>query len=190
MILKQNINGGFKYPLVMQEDKLKFRLPGDNDNNEEYTTPVFNFLMNHLKELSKKSTEPYKVYFSGEFDSNQTVFEKLSNNLQIGVIANNETTGLILLHFLRMIIDQHPDLFFWNLQDKIGYDITEYEMSIDEIVALFARFEEQYMSSFDLNDIFVVKLRSWSKEITIEHTINDVNIWTLERINKEFPNIF
>ena len=54
--------------------------------------------------LQNRSGED-RVYFSGEFDSNQTEFEKLSNHLEIGVIAPTKIEGLVLLRLLRMIVD-------------------------------------------------------------------------------------
>lgn len=43
-------------------------------------------------------------------DSNQTKFELGSNNLEFGVLAYNETVALVLLTFLRIIIDDMINL--------------------------------------------------------------------------------
>src|SRR5579862_1337744 len=48
-----------------------------------------------------------KSYFAGEEDTSKTKFEELSVDLKIGVLAPNETTGLVLLRLLRIIIDEN-----------------------------------------------------------------------------------
>lgn len=60
---------------------------------------------------NKNITNERKVYFSGEYDSNQTKFERASNDYEVGVIANNHHIGRILLRLLRIIIDDNIDLF-------------------------------------------------------------------------------
>ena len=49
---------------------------------------------------SKKKTYN-KYYFNGEYDSNQTLYERLSNHSKICTVAKNDKVGLTLHTFLR-----------------------------------------------------------------------------------------
>jgi hypothetical protein len=71
-------------------------IPQTDDERDEQVRPLLEKLFQHLTELTVKAankSEPWKMYFSGEFDSQLTAFERASNHLEIGVIANNKTTG-------------------------------------------------------------------------------------------------
>lgn len=74
---------------------------------EECECELITALEVKLKELERGEV---KIYFSGEFDGNQTKFESLSNHLEVGVIAPNKITGLVLLRLVRIIIDENTDL--------------------------------------------------------------------------------
>src|SRR3954454_8875419 len=92
-------------------------IPKDEAEKKEFVKSLLERVFTHLEEVSQKSTAPEKLYFSGEFDSNQTEFEQMSNHLEIGVQANDKPVGLILLGFLRIIIDKHPNLIWFRLED-------------------------------------------------------------------------
>lgn len=76
----------------------------------------------YLKELPIDNKP--RLYFSGEGDSNQTKFEYGSNNLKFGVLVYNKTTALVLLRFLRIIIDNRPDFL---LEDPFESWVEEFD---------------------------------------------------------------
>jgi hypothetical protein len=64
--------------------------------------------------------ENKKLFVDGEFDSNVTTFEHLSDELEIGVHAYSHDVGYCLLALLRMIIDERFDLLnLWISDDEI-----------------------------------------------------------------------
>nr|QBK91348.1 MAG: hypothetical protein LCPAC202_03220 [Pithovirus LCPAC202] len=99
-----------------------------------------------------------KVYTDGEFDGNQTLFERLSNHLQIGVKASSKKLGVCLLRLLRCQIDCHHDLdIFWCVLDdkeikKLlkSKEILEIEISWDKIIDILDGNFNNYVSEFDL----------------------------------------
>jgi hypothetical protein len=62
-------------------------------------------IFEHLKKIERTSTEVRKYWFNGEYDSNQTNYEWLSNNLKICVLASDKKVALVLHTFLRQIIN-------------------------------------------------------------------------------------
>lgn len=126
-----------------------------------------------------KSESATKYYFSGEFDGNQTDFEYKSNQLLICVKATTKVVGLVLLWLLHIIIDEHPNLLWYDLND-----ITE-DYDLLTIGALSEK-EEMYLETYEMKQSLTRKL--------IEHTIyrksEEVNMWTLERIRNDIMNIY
>jgi hypothetical protein len=148
---------------------------------EKHVGELVNSIQSYLEKLSKESTQPYKIYFSGEFDSNQTDFEKQSNHLEIGVIANDKTVGLVLLRFLRIIVDEYPFLI-WNslgFDDGVKKDTT---IELKRLVHKMSNYEKTYMASFDLNEAFTVKLYGGHGDVQIEKRLYEVKIWNLQKI--------
>lgn len=81
---------------------------------ENCELPLLNTIEKYLIKKSNKDN-PYKLYFSGEYDSNQTKFEYASNYLEVGVSSNNEIVGLVLLRLLRIIIDKNTKLLMLDV---------------------------------------------------------------------------
>src|SRR5207253_588593 len=92
-----------------------------------------------------------KIYFSGEYDSNQTKFERQSNQLEIGVLASNKSSGLIMLRLLRIIIDVRPDML---LEDALGLDNKNEQvalgsnLSIEKIMKNLSVCEKTYSNNY------------------------------------------
>ena len=164
-------------------DTIKIHWIRDNEDYLTVVEPILKAIFKYLDELSKKSTEPNKIYFSGEFDSNQTDFEEQSNQLKVGVITNNETTGLVLLRLLRIIIDKNPNLFWYDLENLITDDTSDFEVSVADIIHAFAKGEELYMTSFELNGKLITRACDDNK-IIIERRLDEVDIWTLKRVSE------
>lgn len=72
-------------------------------------------------------------YVNNEGDSNLTTFKELSNKRSIGVTANNKLVGNVLLFFLRMIINNNPDLTVFRIDDVENPSI----MNISNIIKCF-----------------------------------------------------
>jgi hypothetical protein len=165
------------------------------DDFERLVTKVFDY----IEKLENESKENCKVYFSGEFDSNQTDFERQSTLLMIGVLSSSKYTGLILLRFLRMIIDNN-DLFWTDIQDKYEeYEsnsnkeepIIKSSKTIKELAESFVEHEKTCLLSFNINNTFERKIyQRTGEEKMIKNKFHQVDLWTLQRIREEFENIF
>lgn len=150
----------------------------------------------YLKELP--SDDNPKLYFSGEYDSNQTKFEYGSNNLEFGVLANNKTVALALLRFLRIIIDNRPEFL---LEDSFSQWVEEYdtkgdcmieelrsdkELEVLEIIRRLAKKEKSYMNSFSLDEQITTNF--YGDNFT--KRLDEIDIWTLSRIMKEMRDLY
>jgi len=158
---------------------------------------LLNWIEKHLKELS--SDDNPKLYFSGEYDSNQTKFERCSNNLQLGVLAYNKITALVLLRFLRIIIDNRPEFL---LEDPFTSFVEEFDgngliveviqdikqMEISEIVEKISKQEEDYMQCFSLDKPITTNFTK--TEYNFVRRLDEIDIWTLPRIMKEMRDIY
>lgn len=139
-----------------------------------------------------------RIYFSGEFDSHQSDFERASNNLEIGVVATNETTALVLLFFIRIIIDHRQELLLETaisrekrVKTKNGYimktvyPVSGKEIKIKKIIKNLAWREKAYMQSFKLDEEFTVKLRYGNDTKIIIKDFAEIDVWTLPRVMSE-----
>lgn len=162
-----------------------------------------------LKEIEKyllsQKSGITKVYFSGESDSNQTKFEQGSNDLEFGALSTNDTMGLVLLRFLRIIIDNKPDMFMddvchdWENDDENGDGVFAKIgdiVLIKDIVERIAEKEEQYMTSFTLDQPISVTLSEWDittksvKNIVITRKLEEIDGWTLSGIMRELDIMY
>lgn len=129
-----------------------------------------------------------RLFIDGEFDSNQSDFEFLSNQGRIGVIASSEKAGHVLLLLLRIIIDDRPDrfgtIFTAEYQDHIsGEDenTPKQLQTMEDIVNYLATFETEYTTIYELKKPIEVKLCGE----TIRPRLDQIDIWTLPRIRAE-----
>ena len=116
------------------------------------------------------------IFFSGKFDSNQTTFERASNNLEIGVIARNLQTSQVLLRLVHIIIDDKKGFFDVPFEQKKTQTLT-----LEKYVKYF-RERDDYIVSFLTPSIFTSKLMSSSGSFHVESTIDNVDVWTHPRI--------
>lgn len=145
-----------------------------------------------------------KLYFSGEFDSNQTKFEQGSNDLEFGVLASNRTVALVLLRFLRYIIDNRPELFMddvlhdWENDDENGegsFAKIGDTVLLKDIVNRIAEKEEQYMSCFELDQPISVTLSEGNimtgtiKKIVLTKKLDEIDTWALPKIMQGLRNM-
>jgi hypothetical protein len=179
-------------------------IPQTEEEQEEQVLPLLERLFKHLTELTVKAankSEPWKMYFSGEFDSNQTAFERASNHLEIGVIANNKTTGVILLRLLRILTDsantgaKYLDLLWPSrLEIEEGED-EDWPADLPKdgtkvpfkwLINMLAESETAYLTTGSLNDSFKTTLCGYKNgqynETVIEKRLDEVDAWTLKRI--------
>lgn len=75
------------------------------------------------------------IIIDGQFDSNLTKFEYLSNGYETGVICNDKKVGYILLFFLRIIIDIRYDMLY-DVESYMSYytDFIEDGMNYENII--------------------------------------------------------
>lgn len=65
--------------------------------------------MESLLKAEAEATGPMKMWFDGEWDSNQTRFEQMSNLGKIAVLAKTKYLAGAMLMILRIRIDCHSD---------------------------------------------------------------------------------
>lgn len=163
---------------------------------DECENDLLDKIEKYLKDLP--SDDKPKLYFSGEYDSNQTKFEYGSNNLEFGVLSYNQTTALVLLRFLRIIIDNRPDFL---LEDSFSSWVEEFdfkdgcivselkydkELEMNQIIKRLADKEEDNTSSFSLDQQIVT---CFNKD-NFTKRLDEIDIWTLPRIMKEMRDLY
>lgn len=165
---------------------------------EDCEYDLLNLIEKYLKNLP--ANDKPKIYFSGEFDSNQSSFEHSSNNIELGVLAYNKQVALVLLRFLRIIIDNRQELL---MEDSFGSVVEEFDhkmgcvieiftmnekMKINEIIRNISEKEEPYMHSFlldkPISTSFVKHKHNFTKRL------DEIDIWTLPRIMKEMKELY
>ncbi len=132
-----------------------------------------------------------KLYIAGS-ESSDTEFERLSNNLKIGVLASSDKVGYTLLHLLHAIIDDSITTLVTTIDD---YMEKPY-MSVKEVADIFEKvvIATRATGVFGLTDKIEVELlcrrfsRRKEKVIrttkVIKTTLEQVDIWTLSRFAK------
>ena len=156
---------------------------GNEDSEEE----IIQALIKYLENLSENSTPESKIYFSGA-ESAPTTFENLSNHLEIGVISNSEYVALILLRFVRIIVDEYYDILWADLEEipstQHGY------AKVSEIAEILSKPERCCLMSFYPNQKFTRKLWGERGEYTVSKRIHEVDVWTLPRVKKVLEELY
>lgn len=127
----------------------------------EHHTNILNEIKKYLTNKMQTNSGKAKLYFSGEFDSNQSKFEYGSNNLTFGVLSSNKTVALVLLRFLRIIIDNRAELLMEDFRAiyknvKIGDKIK-----LSRLIRGIGSDEKSYMHSHAINRNISVSLKSY-----------------------------
>lgn len=159
---------------------------------EDCETELLNLIEKYLKELP--SDDEPKLYFSGAYDFNRSKFDYGSNTLQFGVLTHNETLALVLLRFLRIIIDHRHELLiedsfgpFSKLDVKSGFMIETFkigkQLEISEIIRKISVKEFNFTQIFSLD-------QSLKTNFNFVGRLDEVDIWTLSRIMKEIKNLY
>ena len=149
-------------------------------------TAIHHDLISSLETYVKKNNNgdtPF-LFFSGEFDSNQTTFESGSNNLKVGVVARNLPTAQVLLRLVRIIIDNNLPLFNDPFENNEFHTLT-----FDNYVNYF-REDDAYIVSFPIADTFTRELGSSNGNYQVESTIDTVDVWTIPRIFSSIRDMF
>lgn len=128
-----------------------------------------------LKAIEESSKDEVKVHFSGEFDSNQTKFEKLSNQLKLGVVARSKLFARATLRLLRFQVDNNP-LYDYAQELMDGEPLT-----YTNLIKTLADQESQYGKAYPLGITFTVKYCGGE---TLTRDITDIDLWTLRRMEK------
>lgn len=150
-----------------------------NYNFEQY---ILNIL-EHLDDLPKESK---RVYVSGEWDSQQTDFEYISNQLRIGVIADSDTAGYSLLRILRYIVDDNLSLMDRDVLDE---EKGPWSFTRGELVSKIKNKETMYGSSFPNQQGFAIKKLCGSDgEYEIKRSFEDMDLWDIKRFRKYILN--
>lgn len=156
----------------------------------ELSKAIFTYL-----ECIKPDWSEDMVFIDGEFDSNQTKFERKSNMCEIGVLSNSNDVGHCLLFFLRMIIDEYPSMFFSSFEfistDEAEYDRTDYNLTMAEIFDVLKLQEciytEVYKKDTDKQTIKKIEYNNKGPKTIIKNiSCADINLWSLPQIRNSF----
>lgn len=135
--------------------------------------------LNYAKSKFSPLGSNIRLFIDGEFDSNQTKYEKKSNYGEIGVIASSDVEAKVLLVYLRTIIDKNWD-YLVNMFDPEAVELNE-----KRILSKIALSEFQYVDWFLPNRPIVIEL---TRE-TIETTYDEVDKWDYDRIRETINNL-
>ena len=177
-----------------------------------------NAIFDFLETMSAEWPEDM-IFIDGEFDSNQTDFERLSNEDQIGVTSNNTDVGYCLLLFLRMIIDKNFDYFFSVFEtispdtnedtddesahesDHDGDDVnntqvideehdrTDFNLRMSEIFDVLKKQEKVYTHIYRKNGTGLKELTLSKKPYISYKCWADIDLWTLSKIRNELVKL-
>lgn len=156
---------------------------------------IFSFLEKQSADWSEE-----KIFIDGEYDSNQTKFERDSNDGKIGILSNSDNVGHCLLVFLRMIIDRNFSFFFFmfdiepiydsdgvedddNVVDEV--DRTNFNLTMMQIFNVLKKQERTYTTIFGKNDPIKIELMNVGGKHIINKKALDVDLWNLSRIRDE-----
>lgn len=134
-------------------------------------------------------SEPY-MYFSGEFDSNQSDFEKKSNNLEIGVICGNEDLAMVLMLLVRCIsYGDYIDFFSGYMSQYKNQDLTIEEIFTNLVnYERFNKISEKFPIQTSYERVLTRSEKGKIIEILVEKRIDEIDIWTLPRILEYVQN--
>lgn len=137
-----------------------------------------------IEERTKNNDGKYYGYIGGEFDSNQTRYENLSNNGVIGVVAKDEVCAKVLLRLLRCVVDVRDDpvKFFDSLVYPGG------DLSNDDVFMKYAGEETIDRHDIDSYDS-PIEYTLLTRDGEVKHTkrANEVMWVTIADFNESIP---
>lgn len=149
-------------------------------------------VLEYLRYQEDDYNEMY-VYVSGEYDSNQTTFESLSNNLKIGVLAKSDTVGYTLLLYLRSFIDEH-DYPMRSVIEEHDYNVDGF-LDLTGIINDWKKFETKYGEKFPYKVGVIERVltrvyededgKTQLGEKILEKQFKDMDLWDIDRIEKK-----
>ena len=146
------------------------------------TEELVTFLLNYLEGIESEWDHD-KIFIDGEYDSNQTKFEKLSNYMKIGVVADSKEKGYLMLFLLRTIIDKRSleGIWCWLEDDSEEINI------LADVVERLAEAETAYTDIFEPGESLETILYGPGCGIQTKLKVKkeDVDLWDYERIKKE-----
>ena len=151
---------------IIKEYTKDYKIFGDDvDYPETIKRVVLDILTYFENSQNLDDWEEPATFIDGEFDSNQTKFEKLSNENKICIKSKSKIKGYVLLFFLRMIIDENYDMFFscYEFEDEDEKEIY----TIMELIKIMGKQETDYT------------------EIHLKYK-DDIDVWDVKRINKYY----
>lgn len=120
-----------------------------------------------------------RLFIDGEFDSNQTKYERKSNHGKIGVVASSDLEAKVLLVYLRIIIDKNWE-YLINMFDPEAVELNE-----KRILSKIALSSFHYVDWFLPNTPIVIELM----RETIERAYDEVDKWDYNRIKDTINNL-
>jgi len=147
---------------------------------------LINNLIEYIRFTESSSNDKTKLYIAG-FINTISKFEIESINLRVGALAKK--TGFVLLFLAQIIYDDNPRLLYGVV------DTMEEELTVTNFINFVVGMADDYGESYDLNkpikstvQYYDSKKRMPVKEI-VTNTIDNMDIWTLERVEKQICNI-
>ena len=174
-----------------------------------YLKKVMFDILDHLESLPSEFKED-QMFVDGEFDSNQTDFERKSNHIEIGAKANTNVAGYILLFFMRMIIDDNPHLFEYCFEsyadshseesaepdeDWVSAYDDEKELNINQMVKVLKEYETDYTSVTPISEVAKQTLMHWDSKLDkcvethISKKAEEIDLWDISRVRAELKKI-
>lgn len=159
-------------------------------NNEDNCLVLSKIL--DLVEQMKPVWKRPRIFIDKELDPEQTQYEKMSNNCEIGVISRSKTSGYILLSFLRMIIDENITLVTECLLSEDEYNDGVYSdqriITADNAIQILKEPLSVHTDIFKLTDTptsTLIRIKNDNIVYTnIERPIKDIDIWDISRIRR------
>jgi len=146
---------------------------------------VLESLFDYLRDRAEKSDRVYKFYFSGgDSNSHMTDFELDSINMEVCVMANDRKVALCLLRLVRYIVDNDNKLFWEDIEKyfPVAYGFSE-SCSASILASHLGQKEKQYLKSFLPTDKMQTVVHGYkSGPLTVNARIDELNIWTLKKI--------
>jgi hypothetical protein len=136
--------------------------------------------------------EAPQIFVSGEFDSNQTDFERQCNQLEIGVLSGSEIVGKACLPILRAIIDDNLDGLLDRMGDPERMDDQEItaDTTFEEVAKILGTFEWQYGSQHKIiDDVQVTLMNAEVGDYSVKKRVDKIDVYTLPRIIKCFEEL-
>ena len=159
----------------------------DDSNRIKYIT--FDLLPRIFRKLRCLSGGREKLYFAvGDSDFTTRTFDQKSLYLQLGVQSNSEYVASILLALLKFLIS--PDCYQFT-GHYLYFDCKKHISSFLETLRNEVSDRTGKIYSFELKEPLVRRI-DWAYAVycddtsIVENTIDQVDIWTLERVEKAF----